>query len=89
MRLFLVVLFTVTFSVSVQADTPQGSAFGAPPASLLQRVLQEDERNRTARPIGQCVYSCGDRLIELERCPSGECPEFECRTRGTVCPTRE
>jgi hypothetical protein len=88
MRRLIAVLLTLAFFASVQADTPQGSVYQTPPATLLQRLLQEQQRERTAQPLGSCIFFCGDRLIEVERCPSGECPEFDCNARVQACPTR-
>lgn len=85
---FIAVMLAVAFAMAVHADASQGPSYQLPPTKLLQRVLQEDERQRPARPIGQCVFACGDQLIELDRCPNGECPEFDCRSRAIGCPTR-
>lgn len=88
MARFIAVMLTLTFAMSVHANSPRESGSATRPTTLLQRVLQQDERQRPARPIGQCVFACGDQLIEVDRCPDGECPEFDCRSRALVCPTR-
>lgn len=88
MRCYLVASLMVVFSLSVRADAPQGSADATPSATLLKHLLQDSERDRAARPIGQCVIACGDRLIEVDLCLNGDCPVYECRTGLASCPTR-
>jgi hypothetical protein len=57
-------------------------------STLLNRVLQQEGGTRSARPSGQCTYSCGDALIEVDPCSSGSCPIFDCSSRTSVCPVQ-
>ena len=89
MRSFVIILLALSCSVAVTAETSVPADETAAPPTLLQRLLQDRETERPARPIGQCVFACGDGLIEVERCPDGDCPVFECGTRAASCPIRE
>ncbi len=88
MRRLIAALLTLAFIESVQADAPQGTVLQTPPVTLLQRLLQDPESERPAKPIGSCIFACGDRLIEVELCPTGECPNYDCRTGLATCPLR-
>jgi hypothetical protein len=57
-------------------------------AKLMAHLLQDRVQDQRARPIGSCVFSCGDRLVEVERCPNGECPTFDCNARVQACPAQ-
>lgn len=56
--------------------------------TLLERALQQDSGDRSARPSGQCLVSCGDRLVEVDTCPNGTCPIVDCAARTISCPAR-
>lgn len=65
--------------------TPAHPAHGE---SLRQRALGPSATTTSERPIGQCIYVCGDRQIILRRCPDGDCPEYDCQTGTVNCGSR-
>lgn len=88
MRTLMTILVSIMFSVAVKADVPKATTQLVPP-TLLQRALQNSERDQPARPIGQCLFACGAGVIEVDLCPTGDCPDYDCRTGLASCPTRQ
>ena len=56
--------------------------------TLLERALQQDRGDRSVRPSGQCLVSCGDKVVEVDTCPNGTCPIVDCAARTMSCPVR-
>jgi hypothetical protein len=84
MRSFVMAFLLVMCSFAVRADAPHISLQTMSP-TLLQRALQESESDQPARSIGQCLFACGDRIIEVDLCPTGDCPAYDCRTGLAAC----
>ncbi len=71
------------------ADAPSTTRLQSNSATLLDRALQERDSDKPARPIGACIFFCGDQLFEIERCTDGDCPVFDCNSRTKQCPVRQ
>ncbi len=87
LALMIVALVPLYYSVAI-ADSPSAASLHDDTSTLLERALQERESDRVATPVGSCVYFCDDQLIEIERCPDGDCPAFECYARTKTCQTK-
>lgn len=88
MRRLWITTLAIATSFTAFAEAARSTDQNASPPTLIARLLEDREPDRPARPIGSCVFVCGDRLIEVERCPNGDCPEFNCNTRVQACPVR-
>lgn len=88
MRSVLMAFMMIVFSLSVRADASPAIGRDRPPITLRERVLSVAAADPGARPAGQCIYTCGDRMLKLRRCASGDCPDYDCRTGVVSCPTR-
>lgn len=88
MRSMLLTSLLFAIPSIASADFLKRTAVRIPSTELMAQLLQDREQDRQARPIGSCIFACGDRLIEVERCPDGTCPVFDCNARVQACPAQ-
>lgn len=80
-------VLAAAFLLNAERSLPLGHGYVGN-STLLSRALMQASGNRPARASGQCTYSCADALIEVEPCPDGSCPVFDCNSRTPVCAAR-
>jgi len=85
LALFVVALIDIS---SALADPKARPNLQQSSLTLLERALAERESDKVARPVGSCIYFCGDQVVEAERCPDGDCPAFDCHSRSNTCETK-
>lgn len=88
MQRLLLIVCALVINASTSVAAPQSVTDSMGSVSLLDRALGLAADQRELRPTGQCIVSCGDRMITLKRCPDGDCPEFDCRSGHANCAAR-
>ena len=88
MHKLLVVSCLLAAMSSASAMPASDSLHSDPMNTLLNRALGLDAESRETRPAGQCIVSCGERMVTLKRCPDGDCPQFDCNTGYASCGAR-
>lgn len=89
MRSLVLILCAFATGFPASADnTIRSGANAEPPATLLERALDLVVTGQESRPTGQCIFTCGDQMVTLRRCPDGDCPAYDCRTGVASCSSR-
>ena len=83
---FLAGLLLLPIPTAMSGDALRAQSPGLAHTSLLAKVLQTDDREQPPEAAGQCVFVCGERLVEVGQCRDGSCPIFDCRTGTAFCP---
>jgi hypothetical protein len=88
MHKLLVVSFACGAFMAASAAAGRNGAAPGDSRTLLERALQQPSDSREARPTGQCIIACDDRMVPLKRCADDDCPQFDCKTGVTNCGAR-
>lgn len=88
MRTCSLALLAIVLSFPVEAAAPGVPAGTSMSLSLRARALNLALADPAARPTGQCIFTCGDQMVKVARCASGDCPDYDCKTGVASCPTR-